>query len=491
MKAVKLGPGVGLKARALPMFENLVHFDDKDWVCSELTFGMLQKQKGLADGAAPYIIDEAKWQSALQRYVTGHTVKLHEPLPEATRDEVVLWLYARPKVRVEYMGRGALRSEALPASPDDLFHLDVVGRGRHYLFRIVRGDSTKSQDRLTRLAEHWAWFANWVNDPSAKIVLSFGGGGFRLFGATTVLKVMDRVVEDRSRVGEVWGSSGGALLGYTYAMGFEPETLEALGYDLYHGRAPHLTSGTVASLAWARVRALKAQLTGRRRKSEMAEWLDELDKKQPLEKRRTSRVPLFALATNPERGGLTALADPRHIPPSCKDFIFPSDVRDAVAASTSVPLILAPQQGITGLNDVEDTWVDGSILDENPLTLPYIKWLREREADPDHTPSKLKVLLVCLNLRSSEFELLAKVQRLPLIRRVRAIRQLARLVDLALDSKTEAVIRTVTESPNVEVYAVKLNLGKLHLHDPRDIPAAIRAGGALESWQFTTWRKFG
>jgi hypothetical protein len=387
------------------------------------------------------------------------------------------------------MGRGALRDQALPASPDDLFNLDIVGRGRRYLFRIVRGE-VRPDDRLRRLAEQWTWFAQWVNDPQAKIVLSFGGGGFRLFGATTALKVMDRVLEDRSRVGEVWGSSGGALLGYTYAMGFDPETLESLGYDLYHDKVPHLTTGSVRSLIEARARAFKMQLLGQKPKSEMAGWLDEMEKKQPADKRRTSRVPLFALATNPDRRGISALGDPRHIPPSCKDFIFPCDPRDAVAASTAVPLVLTPPEGITGLKDAEDVWVDGSILDENPLTLPYIKWMREREADPDNTPAKLKVLLVSLNLRSSEFELLHRAVKLPGVRRVKAIRRMVRLIDMALDSKTEAVIRAVTESPNVEVYEVKLNLGKLHLHDPRDIPAAIRAGGSIESWQFTTWRKF-
>jgi hypothetical protein len=489
VKALKLASGVGLKARSLPGFENLIHYDDRDWLCSEETFAALSKEKGFKEPATPVPLDEQRWKSAVERYLIGFTAQLAEPLPDGTREEVLLWLYARPKLRVEYMGRGALREQALPAARDDLFNLDVVGRGRRYLFRIVRGE-VRPDDRLRRLAEQWGTFSQWVNDPQAKIVLSFGGGGFRLFGATTALKVMDRIIEDRSRVGEVWGSSGGALLGYTYAMGFDPETLEALGYDLYHDRLPHLTTGSVRSLLRAQVQALKLKLSGQRPKSEMAGWLDELEKKQPADKRRTARVPLFALATNPERRGISALGDPKHIPPSCKDFIFPCDPRDAVAASTAVPLILTAPEGITGLKDVEDVWVDGSILDENPLTLPYIKWMRERTADPDNTPAKLKVLLISLNLRSHEFELLHRIQRLPGISRVKAFRRLVRLVDLALDSKTEAVIRAVTESPNVEVYEVKLNLGKLHLHDPRDIPAAIRAGGAIESWQFTTWRKF-
>ena len=45
--------------------------------------------------------------------------------------------------------------------------------------------------------------------------------------------------------------------------------------------------------------------------------------------------------------------------------------------------MLRAQRNITGtMSPDQDTWVDGSVTDENPLVLPYIKWCRERERNP-------------------------------------------------------------------------------------------------------------
>jgi predicted acylesterase/phospholipase RssA len=478
----------GAKANKVLGFERLVHPhpNGKEWLCSAPTYQALCKKGFKEAQLSPP--EEAGWSEASSRLILAVAAMVGDPMPDEVRDEIQLHLYCRPSVRVEYMGRGRLSDRHLPGEKEDLITLDIADRGREYLFRVVRGE-TGRDERLQRMLGHWAEWSTFINDPGSKIVLSFGGGGFRLFGATTVLKALDRLLDDRSQVSEVWGSSGGALLGYVYAMGFDATTLESLGYDLYHARNPDLTDGSLTSVALSRLKGLMNSLRGKTTRSDMALWLDELEKKQPPDRRRPTRLPFFALATNTARGGLTALGSKDHIPASCQDIILPCDPRDAVAASTAVPLLLRAQQGITGLDD-DDTWVDGSIVDENPLTLPYIKWLRERAEAPDKTPDRLKIVMVSLNLRSTEVPLLAAIDKAPLLGRVKTLKRLVRLVDLALDSKTDAVIRTMTESPNVEVYTLKLNLGRLHLNDPGDIPAAIRAGRTIESWQLTTYRKF-
>src|SRR5207253_9963463 len=106
------------------------------------------------------------------------------------------------------------------------------------------------------------------------------------------------------------------------------------------------------------------------------------------------------IASSTNRPGLVALAAAEHMSPVCGDFMVTCDPQLAVAASTAVPFVLRP---VTGIGDASvETWFDGSVNDENPLALPYVKWMRERTADPEHTPARLKIVLVILNLRLSE-----------------------------------------------------------------------------------------
>ncbi len=64
-----------------------------------------------------------------------------------------------------------------------------------------------------------------------------------------------------------------------------------------------------------------------------------------------------------------------------------------------------------------------------------------------------------------------------------------KLLDMVLDSKTNASIMMLTETANVEILSLKLLLGRLSVKDPRDIAATIRAGRSIDAWQIATFRK--
>jgi hypothetical protein len=388
------------------------------------------------------------------------------------------------------MGRGRVSNEAfLPAEKSTLFSLDRPGGRRTYLFRRMTHANDK---RLEQMTERFKSYRDFLMDPAAKIVLSIGGGGFRMFAATSVLKAIDHLLgHDRSRISEVWGSSGGAFLGYVYSSGFNANVIDELGYDLYHGRHGHLTDGSIGSLLKTNLRAMARKAVGKRLDPEMAGWLDLLDSKEPPSTRKHARIPFFPVAGNPHRGGaLSALSAPEYIHADCADFILPCDPRDAVAASTAVPGVLRAQRNITGtMSPDQDTWIDGSVTDENPLVLPYIKWCRERERSPDTTPPTLKIVLVNLNLRSTESGVVRKFQALPLLNKIDAVQQLPRVVDMLLDSKTNASIMLLSETGNVEILSLKLVLGTLSANNPRDIPTSIRTGRTFEAWQISTFRR--
>jgi hypothetical protein len=162
------------------------------------------------------------------------------------------------------------------------------------------------------------------------------------------------------------------------------------------------------------------------------------------------------------------------------------DPHAAVAASTAVPFVLRPVRGIG--DRPSEAWFDGSISDENPLALAYLKWLRERAADPARTPSRLKIVLVNLNLRAGESSLLRALDGLPVMRQLGFVGKGSRVVDMLLDSKTTTNIRVLTAMPGVEVLSVKLKLGWLNAQGPREIAKAMRSGRSLETWDIALHR---
>lgn len=418
--------------------------------------------------------------------VTDAAARLHrewaalvsEPLPDPVLDEVLLRLASRPADALEFMGRGRIPREVhLPGERASMETVDIAGGRRCYLFRkLAPGDDP----RITRMREQFASFRTWLRDDGARLVVSLSGGGFRLFATTPALKVVEALLDgDRGQVDEVWGCSGGALAGYVFAAGHRLSLLDTFGYDLYNGRLPHLVSGSLASLARGTVRAEANRLRGRPVVPEMVEWLMELDAREPRERRRAP-IPFYALATSTSRGGPFALGAPEHCDPA-HPFQVPCDPWLGVAASTAVPFLVRAVRGIGA--DPREHWIDGSVSDETPLYLPFAKWQRDRELRPRTTPDRLKILLVHLNLRSSESGVVTALSRFRPTRRtlVRA----ARLVDTVLDTKTSMVIDMVARHPRVEILCAKLSLGWLGLHRPTDIARAIRTGRTVESWSFT------
>lgn len=76
-----------------------------------------------------------------------------------------------------------------------------------------------------------------------------------------------------------------------------------------------------------------------------------------------------------------------------------------------------------------------------------------------------------------------------MLKRIDAVHQLPRVIDMLLDSKTNASVMLLSETGNVEILSLKLVLGTLSANNPRDIPASIRTGRSLEAWQIATFRR--
>ncbi len=472
-----------------PEWERLIHRHEPTggWLVSQRTNDALAKTKprfARRAVATPIEVDDAAWELAASRLVLGITAPNHEKIPDAVKHEVSLWLYAHPSMRLDYMGRGRFLDAArLPCRPEDLVAFDYAGGKRSYMFRIVDAPIGEVDERERSLRADLFGHHTWLMDPTARKVLSLGGGGYRLFAALPALKALELMMGgDRTKIDEVWGSSGGALLGYVFANGLDLRVIDQLGFDLYHGKSKDLPGIHLRSLANLTKQLVSNWATGTLGNPELGAWVEAVDR-MSTPSPTAKRIPFHAMVSNTRWRHPVAFAEPQYIPEHCKDILIPCSGREATAASMAVPFLFRPMRGVPGFE--EDLWFDGSVVDENPVMLPFVKWMRDRKADPENTPKKLKIMLINLNMRLSESSYLAGIADGPLTSAVsKVVSRAAGMVDLLLDSKTHALIRTLTELDDVEITTCTLTVGRLNFITRADIPTAIRSGQIIESWRF-------
>lgn len=456
--------------------------DGSRWLVTEHTKDRightLPRRKTQAISYQPHTIDEARWRDAVARLVFGWSAATCSPLPKDVEHEALLWLYTWPSLRVEYMGRGSLSARA-SAIEEKIRYLDLAGGRRKYAFRIMASDGAAPDPRLEAVAAMYRRAGEWLDDPSARVVLSLGGGGFRLFAANAAVRAIERLLGgDRSRIDEVWGSSGGAMLGYAFSQGHDLSVVEELGYHLYHGKTheiPGLDLHTATKIAR---RAISWGRPDEGSRPEMTAWVELVDSLCPPQARGPARIPFYALASNTRWRHPVALTDPANIVDEDRDLLVGCDSREATGASMAVPFLVNPLQGLVKGFEREQ-WFDGSIAEENPIMLPFIKWKRDRRRDPDGTPPRLKVALVNLNMRFSESRTLSFVH--PSL--AKWAKRVTDLFDLMLDSKTSAIVRMLRELDDVEILTATLHLGQMKFIARGGLPEIIRSGQVIEGWQ--------
>lgn len=397
-----------------------------------------------------------------------------DPLPVDVRAEVRTRLAANPALQLEYVGRGTVVRYPDGEARQQVA-IDIPGGRRGYHFRAL-GPNEEPSPMSPGFSRDLAELSAWLDDPGAKVVVSIGGGGYRAFAVTPILKMLDLAAGNRSRIDEVWGCSGGAVAAHVYADGFTPDALDELGYTIYHRRDLCLPDFSVPSVAnlW-----VKSWMRPGASPTLHARWLERLEALQPI--RAQPRIPFFATAANPSRRSLFALTDRATARRAQSPFIVAAERSQALAASGAVPMLFPPQRGIAGRGDV---WVDGGLVDENPLALPFAQWARER-ARGDGRP-RLKLFLIDLNARSSESMWAKRMARLPVVGRFgfkRAFRQ----VDMLLDSRSELTLEMMTHMPDVQVYRARLHIHAFAVRDRPSVIKAILGGRRYQSWRLSRY----
>ncbi|MEZ4362152.1 MAG: patatin-like phospholipase family protein [Kofleriaceae bacterium] len=486
MKTVTLDPKRAAALSRRRQASALIHtIPGGDHVLSAAAAAELERRSllpsGTAGRAAP--VEPASLQGARARLAVGWSTVVGAPLPSDVEDEALLWLMARPDQELEYMGRGRF----IGKMPGESIYLDRPGGRRSYAFRVAKRGAVHERGR--KLDEDFRARAAWMNDPEARLVVSIGGGGYRLFAAVAAVKAIEQMLGgDRQKIAEVWGSSGGALLGYALSRGHALSAIDRLGFGLYSGERKDLPGLHLRSLLHFATQVAKDWRRGEAGSPELGAWVGAIDELS-TPTAGAPNLPFFSLVSNAQRRYPIAFAEREHIPDYCRDFLVPCAARDATAASMAVPFLFRPLRGVAPevthgeapLSD--DHWFDGSVVEENPILLPFVKWLRDRRHAPETTPRKLKIALVNLNLRLSESNLVSG-----LLGGGRLAGRAFDLLDLLLDSKTQAHIRALTEVDGVEIMTATLNLGRMSFITRRNIPHTIRSGQIIEAWKLDLFR---
>jgi Patatin-like phospholipase len=262
------------------------------------------------------------------------------------------------------------------------FLLDKPGGHRNYQWKLTH---TKPAER--NMAEAFPKFLSLVHDPDTKFVVSFGSGGLRLFSQPSMMKFLNDI-KARQHIDEIWGCSGGALSGLCYAMGVEPEAIEQKGYDIYNERFRlHLAPSALVIAKNAILRALMPTppdlLEGFISVQDaMRAAIETLTADQKIE------IPFYCVAYNVRTRRneiLTPLATDH---PAYRDLVISTNAIDAVAASSSIPVIYVPKVIRRGRR--KEQFIDGATAEPVPLLSVYRKW----RLDQEHQLEKRRKLLI-------------------------------------------------------------------------------------------------
>ncbi len=363
------------------------------------------------------------------------------------------------KVRVLYWARSR-------QDMDHSFILDRPGGKRAYRWSIAKPDT-----KVLRLVDKFPKLIAKIKDPRTKTVLSFGSGGVRLFAHASLMKFID-LLELTPYVGEVWGSSGGAVAGLMYSMGVSPEAIEKEGYDLYNNRyslrfSPSkldvLFNLLTDSLLPSGDQLLKGFLDCQNALRFMIN--------KHLNRSKKRRFPFYCIAYNLREKRNEVLTPERVAKHAYVTPTFQTDALDAVIASSSIPILYVPKKILRG--KTECIYVDGGTTEEIPLVTPYRKWVRDRLGLKKESSKKLLVLAVNLFPSISSIPLFSNwlVQKIPAFR---LFKLSANYTDLIRQARIDEHKGQLMRDKDVTLLELVLPVKGLNVLNPKRIPDIIQ-----------------
>ncbi|MCE9625324.1 MAG: patatin-like phospholipase family protein [Deltaproteobacteria bacterium] len=319
-----------------------------------------------------------------------------------------------------------------------------------------------------------------ISQKDTKVVVSMGGGGVRMFAHISVIRFLEKLGAE-PYISEVWGASGGAIVGLFLSMGLRADEImrEADAYFKEHQLKLYpsifsVVKNVVRDAIFSE--ADPAMLKGFHSINEQLQHLVSQTLKTGKEK-----YPFYSLAYN-LANNQTDVLTPSLIPEGIySDFIFRTDPLDAIIASSAIPVLFHPKV-IDDANG-KRTYTDGATGEEIPTVSIYKKWLRDREVGLEKR-KKLLVIAVSLgsDLSSGGFFEQWLIRKIPAFE---YFRMTVRLTDMIRQARISEQKRTLMQDPNVELWEVNLDLAKSGFLDVKGIPRVMELAEKSAPIEFT------
>ncbi|MCP5468091.1 MAG: patatin-like phospholipase family protein [Deltaproteobacteria bacterium] len=347
------------------------------------------------------------------------------------------------------------------------FCLDRPGGKRNYRWSIAKHGENPQDIR-----EKFPKMKAMIKDPQTKVILSLGSGGIRSFAHPTLMKFIN-LLGLRDSIDEIWGCSGGSVIGLPFSLGVDPEIIEEEGYHLYNDRY---------SIKWSpnKLQVVKNLITDQflpftenmlKGFMECQNDLQVVFGKYLKKKNGNHQIPFYCVAYNILNQRLESLTSEKLGRAKYSHPIIHTDPLDAVVASSSIPIIFVPKKILSG--GTEHHYVDGGTMEEVPMISPYHKWSDDREAKRE-TRKKLLIISVDLFPRVSESGFFYHwfIKKLPAIR---LLQLFAKYTDLVRQGRIEEQKQYVLKNPHVKTIDLFLPMGGTAVLDPIMIPQVIES----------------
>ncbi len=293
-----------------------------------------------------------------------------------------------------------------------------------------------------------------LSQRDTRVVVSLGGGGVRMFAHAAVLAFLE-TLGVQQYISEIWGASGGAIIGMLYSRGQSPAEIKAEALAIFQRQHP--------------MPRLPSRFTLTRRMN--LDLFRQIHKKQGMKAYHDFQIALLKIVAknlkeNPPRCDFYCTAynlethdndilTPNELPKGrFAEGIYQTDPLEAVAASSAIPIVFQPKV-------IEDkfgkrTYLDGAMIEEVPTLSVYKKWIRDRELGMER---RRRLLLISVNLQST-FTSMGLLEN-PLARRLPGYEYLLLSIncaDFMKAARNQAQKRILMEDPNVELWELNLEM---------------------------------
>lgn len=303
-----------------------------------------------------------------------------------------------------------------------------------------------------------------------KVVLSLGGGGIRMFAHAAVLRLLE-TLNLQSQVDEIWGASGGAVVGFLYSQGMSPKEIEDFGRELV--KEKHITLMPSYLTIFKRIISDRffSQLRNNYTLRGFQDFHDKLyEFAREIVSKGKGNYPVYCLAYN-VASDQTDVLTPQPIPHNYyPGWIYHEDPLESVLASCCVPIIYIPR--VLNGSGRKRVYVDGAIVEDVPSTSIYKKWLRDKELGIE---KRKRLLVIAVNLnpyfRSMGFLENWALKRLP---GFEYLLLSAHYGDVMRRARTKAQKKMLTSDPSVELWDLSLEMPPGGIMNINLIPKVIQ-----------------